>query len=91
MTRSAIRTLDRYFDGYSVAGERLAAMRTPASILMAADDPVIPVDGFRALRLPDSARLEIAPWGGHCSFLENARLDGFAEHWIAQRLDDAAH
>ncbi|MFD0739800.1 YheT family hydrolase [Lysobacter koreensis] len=83
-------SLDRYFDGYSVAGERLAALRTPASILMAADDPVIPVDGFHALRLPDSARLEIAPWGGHCSFLENARLDGFAERWIAQRLDDTA-
>jgi predicted alpha/beta-fold hydrolase len=82
-------SLERYFDGYSIAGERLATLQVPASILMAQDDPVIPVDGFRALRLPETARLEISPWGGHCGFLESARLDGFAERWIAQRLDDA--
>jgi predicted alpha/beta-fold hydrolase len=82
-------SLERYFDGYSIAGERLSALQVPASILMAQDDPVIPVDGFHALRLPETARLEISPWGGHCGFLESARLDGFAERWIAQRLDDA--
>ncbi len=79
-------TIDRYFDGYSIAGERLAALAVPADILMAEDDPVIPVAGFRALRLPASARLDIARWGGHCGFLENARLDGFAERWVAARL-----
>ncbi|MBF6023143.1 YheT family hydrolase [Lysobacter niastensis] len=83
-------SLERYFDGYSIAGERLAGLQVPASILMAQDDPVIPVDAFRALRLPESARLEISPWGGHCGFLESARLDGFAERWIAQRMEDAA-
>jgi len=79
-------TIDRYFDGYSIAGDRLAALQVPASILMAADDPVIPIAGFDALRLPDSARLEIAEWGGHCGFLENAQLGGFAERWITERL-----
>ena len=79
-------TIDRYFDGYSVAGDRLAALQVPVSILMAADDPVIPIDGFRALRLPDSARLEVAAWGGHCGFIENSQLGGFAERWIAERL-----
>ncbi|HEY5852025.1 MAG TPA: alpha/beta fold hydrolase [Lysobacter sp.] len=83
-------TLERYFDGYSIAGDRLSALQVPASILMAQDDPVIPVDGFHALTLPGSARLEIAPWGGHCGFLESASLDGFAERWIAQRMLDAA-
>lgn len=79
-------TIDRYFDGYSIAGSRLAGVRVPVSILMAQDDPVIPVDGFHGLRLPAGARLEIAPWGGHCGFLENAQLDGFAERWVADRL-----
>jgi len=79
-------TLDRYFDGYSIAGSRLAGLQVPVSILMAADDPVIPLDGFHHLQLPADARLEIAPWGGHCGFLENARLDGFSERWVAQRL-----
>ncbi|NUT16514.1 MAG: alpha/beta fold hydrolase [Cupriavidus sp.] len=82
-------TLENYFDGYSIAGQRLAGLQVPASILMAADDPVIPVESFAALALPASARLEISPWGGHCGFLENAHLDGFAERWIAQRMVDA--
>ena len=82
-------TLERYFDGYSIAGDRLSALQVPASILMAEDDPVIPIDGFRLLNLPDSARLEISPWGGHCGFLESARLDGFAERWIARRMVEA--
>lgn len=79
-------TLERYFDGYSIAGDRLADLAVPVSILMAEDDPVIPVDEFRALRLPESASLEIARWGGHCGFIESATLDGFAERWIADRL-----
>jgi len=79
-------TLDRYFEGYCIAGERLSRLQVPVSILMAADDPVIPLAGFRELRLPPHSRLEVAPWGGHCGFLENAQLDGFAERWIADRL-----
>ncbi|WP_158987327.1 YheT family hydrolase [Lysobacter panacisoli] len=82
-------TLERYFDGYSIAGDRLSALQVPASILMAEDDPVIPVDTFRVLRLPNGARLEISPWGGHCGFLQSARLDGFAERWIARRVLEA--
>jgi predicted alpha/beta-fold hydrolase len=82
-------SLDRYFDGYSIAGDRLVALRVPASILMAADDPVIPVEAFHALQLPRDARLEIAEHGGHCGFLENWRCDGFAERWVAEQLDAA--
>ena len=78
--------IDNYFDGYSIAGERLAALQVPADILTSADDPVIPVAGFDALRLPTTVTLEVAEHGGHCGFLLDARLRGFAEHWIAERL-----
>ncbi|WP_343203898.1 alpha/beta fold hydrolase [Luteimonas sp. MC1782] len=79
-------SLDAYFDGYSIAGDRLAALQVPAQILTSADDPVIPVWGFRQARLAPSTRLEIARWGGHCGFLEGPRLDGYAERWVAARL-----
>jgi predicted alpha/beta-fold hydrolase len=82
-------SLENYFEGYSIAGDRLANLRVPASILMSADDPVIPVEGFHALHLPPTARLEIAEHGGHCGFLENWRCDGFAERWVAEQLDSA--
>ena len=83
-------SLDAYFDGYSIAGERLAGLQVPVDVLMAQDDPVIPVAEFHALRLPANARLELARHGGHCGFLRDARLRGFAEDWVAARLAAAA-
>lgn len=79
-------TLDRYFDGYNIAHDRLAALTVPTSILTSEDDPVIPVCDLRALRLPPTATLEIATHGGHCGFLESMHGDGFAERWVADRL-----
>ncbi|KAF1686964.1 alpha/beta hydrolase [Pseudoxanthomonas broegbernensis] len=79
-------SVEAYFDSYSIAGERLAALRVPADILMARDDPVIPSDDLRQWRLPAAARLEVARWGGHCAFVESLAGDGFAERWVAERL-----
>ena len=80
-------TLDNYFDGYTIGGDRLAALRVPAEILTAADDPVIPVEDFHALQRAADTRLTITRFGGHCGFVMNARLDGYAEHWVARVLD----
>lgn len=82
-------TLDDYFNGYSVAGDRLKALDVPAHLLTSEDDPVIPVAEFRALNLPQTAQLEIARWGGHCGFLDSPLLDGYAERWVTQRLSSA--
>ncbi|RBL04088.1 alpha/beta hydrolase, partial [Xanthomonas oryzae pv. oryzae] len=82
-------SLEAYFDSYSIDGERLANLQVPVDILMAEDDPVIPFADFAAWQLPAHAQLEIARWGGHCGFLENARGDGFAERWVAERLTSA--
>lgn len=83
-------TLDGYFDRYTIGGDRLANLDVPAEILTAADDPVIPVDDFETLKLAPSTNLVITPHGGHCGFLQNARLDGFAERWVADVLDRPA-
>ena len=83
-------TLEHYLDGYSIAGDRLSALAVPVSILTAADDPIIPVEDFRRLALPPSARLDILPWGGHCGFLLGASLDSYAEHYVLERLDEVA-
>ena len=81
--------VEDYFDSYSIAGDRLSALDVPASILMAEDDPVIPIEDFRHWRLPAQAELEVARWGGHCAFVENLSGDGFAERWVAERLGAA--
>jgi predicted alpha/beta-fold hydrolase len=82
--------VEEYFDGYAVAGDRLAGLQVPVSVLAAADDPVIPVDGFPRLALPAHSTLEIADFGGHCGFLEGVSLRGYAERWVADKLVAAA-
>ncbi|MEJ2383818.1 MAG: alpha/beta fold hydrolase [Xanthomonadales bacterium] len=82
---------DAYFEGYSIAGGRLARLSVPATLLTAMDDPIVPVDDFH--RLPDNPNLEliITRYGGHCSFLKNWRFDSLAEELIEQRFDAASH
>jgi predicted alpha/beta-fold hydrolase len=92
LTRDLVRrhtdfgTLENYLDGYSIAGDTLAALAVPATILTAADDPVIPVADFRALKLAPATELTIAEHGGHCGFIGDWRLRSWAEDFIAERM-----
>ncbi|MDQ3039005.1 MAG: alpha/beta fold hydrolase [Pseudomonadota bacterium] len=81
--------VEAYFDGYRISGDRMAGLQVPADILTSADDPVIPIDDFHTWQLPSNATVEIAAHGGHCAFLCDASLRGYAEGWIAQRLSVA--
>jgi predicted alpha/beta-fold hydrolase len=71
-----------YFAGYAVSGQTLSGLRVPTCILAAEDDPVIPIGSLRTLQASDAVRLEISAHGGHCGFIENWRLRGFAERWL---------
>jgi len=73
---------EQYFAGYAVSGQRLTDVGIPVRLLVAADDPVIPIQSLRALQLPPSARMEIAETGGHCGFIEDWRGHGYAERWL---------
>jgi hypothetical protein len=77
---------DSYFDGYSIAGQRLALLTVPATILTSADDPVVPVEDFR--KLPENPWLEVlvTKYGGHCGFLKNWKLESLAEDLLLERM-----
>jgi predicted alpha/beta-fold hydrolase len=79
-------TLESYFEGYSVAGDRLSPLAVPSTILTAADDPVIPVRD--AETLPDNPNIEliVTRYGGHCGYLKNWKLDSWAEDFILERF-----
>ena len=79
-------SIDDYFDAYSIAGDRLAALPVPADILMAADDPVVPAADFGEIARHRAVHLEMAEHGGHCGFLRNWRMQGYAEDWLAARF-----
>ena len=79
-------TLENYLDGYSIAGDTLASLRIPATILTSADDPVIPIVDFHALKLPPEVELDIAAHGGHCGFISDFALRSFTGDYIAERV-----
>lgn len=83
-------TLESYFDGYSIAGDRLAGLRVPSTLLTASDDPVIPVSDVATL--PDHPQLEVVvtQFGGHCGFIRSWRLESWAEDFILERVSDRA-
>ncbi len=81
---------DSYFEGYSIADQRLAALKVPSTLLTSVDDPVVPVSDFE--KLPDNPALEliISPYGGHCGFLKNWKLESLSEDLILKLFLDAA-
>jgi predicted alpha/beta-fold hydrolase len=79
-------SVDLYFDGYSVADNRLAALEVPATILTSADDMVIPVSDFHDLPDNDNIELLITRYGGHCAFLKNWKMDSWADDLIVARM-----
>lgn len=87
---SEFDSLEAYLDGYAIGHDRLAGLSVPVTVLTSADDPIIPVADFRSLRLPDHARLHIVGNGGHCGFLENWRLESWAERFLLATFEAAA-
>jgi uncharacterized protein len=86
LRHTAFGSLESYLDGYSIAGDRLRSLAVPATILTSVDDPVIPVEDFRALQLPAQVELDFAPHGGHCGFIRDLSLRSFAADYIVQRM-----
>lgn len=64
-----------YFDAYDLTGDALAGVE--ATVLIAADDPIIPATGFRAL--PPRIRVVETHTGGHNAFLKNAAFDSWCD------------
>lgn len=79
-------TIEAYFDGYAIHEGRLAPLAIPGAILMAKDDPIIPVEDFATLQLPAHVRLDLTEHGGHCGFIADWSLRCWAEDYLVARL-----
>jgi predicted alpha/beta-fold hydrolase len=79
-------SLEDYFNGYSVAGDKLKNLKVSSSILTSADDPVVPVKDTGSLPQIPSLEINVTSHGGHCSYLKNWFLESWAEDYIYSRL-----
>lgn len=77
-------------DYYEKASVHEIAIHNPVNtlILVAGDDPIVPVTNFTApdVRLPDPTTLHITPTGGHAGFIDrnrNSWMDLAIAQWFA--------
>ncbi len=73
-----------YFKSYSIPPEAINHLTLPLSIIAAADDPIIPVDDFYAIKTAVGTDLIIHAQGGHNGFLEGI----FKPAWYDRYLVD---
>jgi predicted alpha/beta-fold hydrolase len=79
-------TLEEYLDGYSITGPRLAGLAMPATIITAADDPIVPVADLKRVAASSHLRVLVTPFGGHCGFLNDVIGDTWAENAVIGHL-----
>jgi predicted alpha/beta-fold hydrolase len=79
-------TLDQYLDGYSITGQRLAGLAVPATIITAADDPIVPVADLNRLAASSTLRAVVTSRGGHCGFLTGVLGETWAENAVVAHL-----
>lgn len=76
--------LESYLTGYAITGDRLARLEVPADLLLADDDPVIPVRDVVALAGSPALSIRRSRYGGHCGFIEDYRLVSWLDEYIAR-------
>ncbi len=86
---SEYEDLQTYLRGYAIVGERLEELQSQATLLLAADDPVIPVQGLRDMQLPPVARVMQTRLGGHCGYLETLAERSWLDDFVLRELESA--
>ncbi len=82
-----IPNLESYLSGYAVTGNRLADLPVPASILVADDDPVIPVSDLSRIARSPMLSIDRSTFGGHCGFLGSYSLTSWLDSYFVQAFD----
>lgn len=81
-------SLQDYLGSYTLTPPMLMGSPSPLAVLTAQDDTVIPFRDFDGLGERGSVIAYDAPArGGHCGFIENLRLESWAERRVVELLD----
>ncbi|MHB8090227.1 MAG: YheT family hydrolase [Syntrophales bacterium] len=75
-----------YFNIYTLTGNVLASLAMPAFIIMAQDDPAVPVEDFYQLPANPLLHVSIQRFGGHCGFIDPFPFGCWYERQIAQLI-----
>ena len=76
-----------YFRAYTLNSAVLPTLQAPCHIILAEDDPVVPVATRTLLPAHANLTLEVTRYGGHCGFVKDYALRA----WVDERIDRLLH
>jgi predicted alpha/beta-fold hydrolase len=74
--------MQTYLKGYAITDEVMADLQVSSHIILAADDPVIPVGDLRRLARSPALDITLTAHGGHCGFVEDYTLNNWVDRQI---------
>jgi hypothetical protein len=88
---SGYKSVQEYFDDYTVKATALRDIDIPILLLTAEDDPIIAAANFRRLQLSDNIRLVLQSFGGHNGFIQNLSLKSWYETRLVDLFDSVSN
>lgn len=77
---------DSYFRGYALIGDALANLNCTAHLILAEDDPIIPIADLEQVARPEKLTVTRTAYGGHCGYLQAMRGPSWADEQILLRF-----
>jgi predicted alpha/beta-fold hydrolase len=78
--------LHSYLNGYALTGDRLAELKVPSIMLLAGDDPIIPMHSLNDVCRSHALRVIRTPRGGHCGFIDSLSSQTWLDKFLVDQL-----
>jgi predicted alpha/beta-fold hydrolase len=79
-------SLQEYLRGYAIVGDALGPIVHRTRIIMAADDPIIPVEDLERVARPEALAVTRTSLGGHCGYYDARRGGTWIERAVYATL-----
>jgi predicted alpha/beta-fold hydrolase len=79
--------LESYLNGYAITGDALARLTVPTRVIVAADDPVIPIADLADVAVTPALTIDVVARGGHCAFLEDYGLRSWLDRAVLAAIE----
>ncbi|HTP39694.1 MAG TPA: alpha/beta fold hydrolase [Steroidobacteraceae bacterium] len=79
--------IDDYLNGYAITGGVLDTLHAPATLLAAADDPIIPAGDLVQLSRGAPLQVVLTAHGGHCGFIDRPGRPSFADRFALAEFE----
>ena len=85
-------SLQDYLQGYAIVGPALESLadapQARVRIIVASDDPIIPVSDLERIARPRNLEVTVTRFGGHCGFYDGAGGPGWIEREILRTFEE---